>query len=58
LDLFIYDNPTAFSIEDPTDGYAMKEDTSFDGNDPCLQNLDNNTLGIYFDVLTTRASNN
>lgn len=58
LDLFIYDDPTIFSIEDPTDGYAMKENTTFDGNDPCRENLENNNLGIYFDVLTTRAGNN
>lgn len=58
LDLFVYDNPTAFTIEDPTDGYPMKEETTFDNNDPCLQNLADNNLGKYFDVLTTRASNN
>ena len=58
LDLFVYDNPTAFTIVTPTDGYAMQEDANFDTTDPCREHLASNITWPYAEELKKRANKN
>ncbi|MFA7298478.1 MAG: leucine-rich repeat domain-containing protein [Candidatus Absconditabacterales bacterium] len=57
LDLSIFDVPGVFIIQNPT-GFPMKKNTVFDNSDLCKKDLSQNTAGKYFDVLTTRATQN